>query len=167
MRFEDVAAELDGKVPFMTASQGRQVYDHIRRERATSVLELGTAFGASALLLETGCADPFSRRAVRVSMGNVLKVRYAEADQWPQALYELDANGFETFALTPYPPAVDLKRIPTGAAKVAVLVGAEGPGLEATSLADADIRVRIPIDGEIDSLNVVVAAGIALERLRR
>lgn len=48
MRFETVAAALDGKVPFMTARQGRSVYDHLRRERATTVLELGTAFGASA-----------------------------------------------------------------------------------------------------------------------
>jgi predicted O-methyltransferase YrrM len=56
MRFEDVAAELDGKVPFMTASQGRRVYDHIREQRATSILELGTAFGASAAYMAAAVA---------------------------------------------------------------------------------------------------------------
>jgi tRNA G18 (ribose-2'-O)-methylase SpoU len=46
------------------------------------------------------------------------------------------------------------------------MVGAEGPGLNLASLEQADLRVRIPIDGAVDSLNVVVAAGIALDRLR-
>jgi predicted O-methyltransferase YrrM len=56
MRFETVAAALDGKVPFMTARQGRRVYDHLRRERATAVLELGTAFGASAAYMAAAVA---------------------------------------------------------------------------------------------------------------
>ena len=43
-----------------------------------------------------------------------------------------------------------------------VLVGAEGAGLDADTLALADVAVRIPIDAAVDSLNVVVAAGIAL-----
>ncbi|MBN1529275.1 MAG: class I SAM-dependent methyltransferase [Thermoleophilaceae bacterium] len=66
MRFEDVAAVLDGRVPFMTASQGRQVYDHIRSERATSVLELGTAFGASAAYMAAAVAQNGGGRVTTV-----------------------------------------------------------------------------------------------------
>ena len=67
-------------------------------------------------------------------------------------------------ALTPEPGAVDIRTLPS-IPRPALLLGAEGPGLSPGALAASDLRVRIPISPRVDSLNVVVAAGIALERI--
>lgn len=126
------------------------------------------ALGIDGVLLNRTSGDPLYRKAIRTSMGAVLRVPFARAHDWRSALAEFRGQGFKILALTPSPDAIALAAVPVprGDERVIVMVGAEGPGLETTTLADADIRVRIPIDGEIDSLNVVVAAGIALERLR-
>ena len=67
-------------------------------------------------------------------------------------------------ACTPAPDAPSLydTRLP---ARAAVLVGAEGPGLSARALAYSDLRVRIPMHGQTDSLNVATAAAIVLSAL--
>jgi tRNA G18 (ribose-2'-O)-methylase SpoU len=126
------------------------------------------ALGVDGVLLNRTSGDPLYRKAIRTSMGAVLSVPFARAHDWRGALAQFRGQGFTILALTPSPDAIVLAAVPVPRVddRVIVMVGAEGPGLEATTLADADIRVRIPIDGEIDSLNVVVAAGIALERLR-
>ena len=57
--------------------------------------------------------------------------------------------------------------VATGAARgrIAVLLGTEGQGLTADALARADVRLRIPMSGALDSLNIATAAGIVLHRL--
>jgi tRNA G18 (ribose-2'-O)-methylase SpoU len=126
------------------------------------------ALGADGVLLNRTSGDPLYRKAIRTSMGAALRLAFARALDWRAALAEFRAQGFKILALTPSTDAVDLAAVPVPGPddRVIVMVGAEGPGLDPESLADADIRIRIPIDSEIDSLNVVVAAGIALERLR-
>jgi predicted O-methyltransferase YrrM len=66
MRFAEVAAALDEQVPFMSARQGRRVYDHLRRAGATDVLELGTAFGAGAAYMAAAVADNGGGRVTTV-----------------------------------------------------------------------------------------------------
>jgi tRNA G18 (ribose-2'-O)-methylase SpoU len=98
----------------------------------------------------------------------VLRVPFArvEAGGWPAAVEELRSLGFVTVALT---PAVDAE--PLGALvaeapeRIALLLGAEGPGLTAAALAAVDRRVRIPMEAEVDSVNVATAAAIALSAL--
>jgi tRNA G18 (ribose-2'-O)-methylase SpoU len=110
--------------------------------------------------------DPFYRKAIRVSVGTVLRMPSARLEPWPEGLAGLKAAGFTLIALTPHPAATsldDLRPIP----RPALLLGAEGPGLSEAALASADRLVRIPIAPEVDSLNVVVAAGIALQHLCR
>lgn len=121
----------------------------------------GIIFGA-------GCADPLYRRAVRVSMGHALLVPFARAEHWPGGLKDLRANGFRLLAMTRSPGAGTLAEVMGGLAgeKVAVLVGAEGPGLTETAMRAADFRVRIPMSRGTDSLNVATAAALAFyERL--
>ena len=91
------------------------------------------------------------------------------ADDWPAALAGLKARGFTLAAFTPSGTACDLDELAAsaGPARIALLFGSEGPGLGAVSEAAADYRVRIPIDPRVDSLNLAVAAGIALHRLSR
>jgi tRNA G18 (ribose-2'-O)-methylase SpoU len=124
------------------------------------------AFGAGGVLLTPGCCDPFYRKAVRTSMAATLRVPFARLERWPSELAALRAAGFALIALTPRAPALTLdefaRRKPD---RVALIVGAEGAGLTPGTEAAADYRVRIPVRPEVDSLNLSVAAGIALSRL--
>ena len=132
--------------------------------RATAALAWAPPDPA-AILLSPRCADPLYRKAIRVSMGTVLRVPFARLDPWPDGFGRLKAAGFTCIALTPDPGSVPIDRVPP-IPRPAILLGAEGPGLSAAALSSADLRVRIPINPQIDSLNVVTAAAIALDRLR-
>jgi tRNA G18 (ribose-2'-O)-methylase SpoU len=126
------------------------------------------AFGVDGVLLSGATGDPFYRKAVRTSMAAVLGVPFARIADWPRGLEPFTAGGFTIVALTPKADAVSIAALAATArahGRTIVLVGAEGPGLSADALARADMRVRIPIDPAVDSLNVVVAAGIALSYL--
>jgi tRNA G18 (ribose-2'-O)-methylase SpoU len=137
-------------------------------ENMGAIARTARALGADAMVLSPRCADPLYRRSVRVSMGEILRLplALAPAGEWPGALDELRAAGFTVLALTPAPDAVDLDSVAVGAEeRVAVLLGAEGPGLSAAAMAAADRRVRIPIRDGVDSLNVGHAAAVALHHV--
>lgn len=129
------------------------------------------AFGAGGVLLDARSADPLYRKAIRTSMGASLRLPFAQVEQWPAALGRLRDAGFQVLAFTPSADAEDIERCaPAGAGngggKVALVFGSEGDGLSAAALEAAHRRVRIPVDPRADSLNVSVAAGIALHRFR-
>lgn len=136
------------------------VNDH---ENLGSIFRNAAGLGVDAVVFGPGCADPLYRRAVRVSMGHALLVPYARADSWPADLYILRDNGFRLLAMTPEPQAESLAdaMAPLAGAKVAILVGAEGPGLTEKTMRASDIRVRIPMSRGTDSLNVATAAALA------
>jgi tRNA G18 (ribose-2'-O)-methylase SpoU len=137
------------------------------------------AFGVAAVLLTPGCVDPLYRKAVRVSMGSVLRVPWGWLRAEPSAASRgeftssaadtaamLRLAGFRTLALTPASDATDLRDIdPRAHPRVALMLGAEGPGLSPAALAAADARVKIAMTGAIDSLNVTTAAAIALHHV--
>jgi tRNA G18 (ribose-2'-O)-methylase SpoU len=130
------------------------------------------AFDVDGILLNYSSGDPLYRKAIRTSMGAALKLPFARVDDsaWFTKLDTFKRNGFTLIALTPTPDAEPLSQFAARAGagdRFIVLVGAEGPGLETETLAYADARVRIPIDSTVDSLNVVVAAGIALHALTK
>lgn len=120
----------------------------------------------AAVVLSPGTCDPLYRKAIRVSMGSALRVPFATATPWPAVLADVCRAGFRLVALTPAADAVPIERLDPSGPRVAVMLGAEGPGLSAEAMAMADVRVRIPIDASVDSLNVVTAGAIALHRLR-
>lgn len=127
----------------------------------------GPARGCSVLLSPQSC-DPLYRKAIRVSIGTALHVPFARLDPWREGLDRVKRAGFTLVALTPAADAVPINSFAPGSVeRPGLLLGAEGPGLAAESMAAADLRVRIPMDPRVDSLNVVVAAGIALQRLCR
>jgi tRNA G18 (ribose-2'-O)-methylase SpoU len=142
------------------------VNDH---ENLGSIFRNAAGLGVDAVVFGAGCADPLYRRAVRVSMGHALLVPYARAPQWPSDLKTLRQNGFRLIAMTPDPGAKPLAEAMTevGDARLAVLVGAEGPGLTSAALRACDMLVRIPMARGTDSLNVATAAALAFyERAR-
>ena len=142
------------------------VNDH---ENLGSIFRNAAGLGVDAVVFGSGCADPLYRRAVRVSMGHALLVPYARATDWPADLVTLKERGFRLLAMTPHREA---RALPEAMAavrdeRVAVLVGAEGPGLTAAAQRLSDVRVRIPMSRGTDSLNVATAAALAFyERAR-
>ena len=141
-------------------------------ENLGAVLRSAAALGVDAVVLDPTCADPFYRRSVRVSMGAAFLVPIARATAWPDDLAALTRLGFRLVALTPTRDAVAIDDPAVlGDGRVAVMLGAEGPGLSTAALDAADAVVRIPMYGEVDSLNVGHAAAIAFHhfagRVRR
>jgi tRNA G18 (ribose-2'-O)-methylase SpoU len=141
-------------------------------EAATNLENIGgafrnaAAFGFDAVLLDPACGDPLVRRIVRVSSGHVLTLPFARLPALPGGLAPLRAAGFELVALTPAADAEPLAALrPAPGARVALLVGSEGPGLRPATLAAVDRRVRIPLAPEVDSLNLSVAAAIAMHHV--
>ena len=128
-----------------------------------SAFRNAAAFGASVVLSDT-CCDPLYRKAIRTSMGSVLRTPYARAREWPQELAALKREGFTLVALTPRHGAIDLATCARmqPSQRMALLVGSEDRGLTSAAEAMADLRVRIPIRGAVDSLNLATATGIAL-----
>ncbi len=132
-------------------------------ENLGALFRNAAAFGIDAVLLDPRTADPLYRRSVRVSMGYVLRVPFAVLPgDWPESLAVLE--DFQILALTPRVGATDLREVGRPP-RWAVLLGAEGPGLSEAALARADQRVRIPMAGGVDSLNVATAAAVAFAAL--
>ena len=143
-------------------------------EEVNSPTNLGAIFrsaaglGMDAVLLSPTCCDPLYRRAMRVSMGEVLAVPYAYLPDWPAGLAVVRDAGFRILGLTPAADATPLDRVVvSGDDRVAVLLGAEGPGLTADAQAASDERVRIPMAAGVDSLNVGAATAVACWALGR
>ena len=133
-----------------------------------AIARAARAFGIDGIVISPTCNDPYQRRTVRVSMGEILHmpVARAAADDWPGALDTLHANGFETWAMTPDAGAVDLWEwsFPTRwrsswAPRATV---SRPPRWTATTH-----RVRIPISSNVDSLNVGHAAAVTFAAVGR
>ncbi|WNI14733.1 TrmH family RNA methyltransferase [Actinacidiphila sp. ITFR-21] len=125
------------------------------------------ALGVDAVLLTPRCADPLYRRAVKVSMGSVFQVPWTRLESWPADVGLLRAHGFVTAALCLAEDSVTLDQLAARRdRRLALLLGTEGDGLSQAALRAADLRVRIPMDGGVDSLNVAAASAVAFYATR-
>lgn len=131
------------------------------------IARTAAALGIDALLLDPSSCDPLYRRAVRVSMGQVFVLPHARLRPLPAGLAPLIEAGFEVLALTPAVDAQDLASLRLADhQRVALLVGAEGPGLSPATLSASHRRVAIPMAAGVDSLNVASAVAVACYALR-
>ncbi|TKR21983.1 RNA methyltransferase [Cellulomonas hominis] len=120
------------------------------------------AIGVDAVLVTPRCADPLYRRSVRVSMGTVFQVPWTRVDPWPGGIELLRAAGFVTAALALSDDSVSLDALEADPPeRLALVLGAEGDGLKPATIAAADLTVRIPMAGGVDSLNVAAAGAVA------
>jgi tRNA G18 (ribose-2'-O)-methylase SpoU len=161
------------------------------------ILRSAAGLGLDAVLLDPTCSDPLYRRTSRVAMGEGYAFPWAWVPRLPEGLAVLRQRGFRLVALTPAADAVPIDALGLhdgdegaadgadggggaegegggggegetgGGRRLALLFGAEGPGLSPETLAAADVRATIPMRAGVDSLNVGVAAGIAFWELRR
>ena len=141
------------------------INDH---ENLGALFRNAAAFGVDALLLDPSSADPLYRRSVRVSMGHVLDVPFARIGALPRGLDVVWSAGGFVVALTPDVDAVVVNELerPEGG-PLALVVGAEGPGLSGATRAAADVRARVAMVPGVDSLNVATALAVALSHVTR
>lgn len=134
-----------------------------------AIFRSAAALGIDAVLLTKGCSDPLYRRAARVGMGTVFQVpwTFLPEDDWPDnTMAKLRDMGYRTAAMAlkedSLPPdAEELHRIE----KLAIILGTEGEGLAADTIADCDYTVCIPMAHGVDSLNVAAASAVAFWEL--
>ncbi|PQO37996.1 TrmH family RNA methyltransferase [Blastopirellula marina] len=130
-------------------------------ENLGAIIRTACAFGADAILLDDGCADPFSRRSLRVSTGHAFKIPIVESADFAADLAKLKSLGFESFATVLSESATPLAEV-TRAQRSVLLMGNEGYGLEDDTLARCDHQITLPMQRGSDSLNVAMATGIFL-----
>ena len=120
------------------------------------------AFGAGAVLLDSGCCDPFYRKAIRVSVGAVLRTPMVTGMTSTDMVETLQARGWEVLALTPSAP-LQLRDFKPKERTV-ILLGTEGPGLS-KAIIERCTPVGIRMAGGFDSLNVAATSAVALHHL--
>lgn len=150
---EDLLGRL-GREATIVALIGISNHDNIG-----AIFRNAAAFDASAVLLDSTCCDPLYRKAIRVSVGAVLKVPFARVDNGFQMMKLLHAQQFEALALTPG-AGKEITEIPHPG-RLALMLGTEGTGLPADILQQAR-SARISMSAGLDSLNVATAGAIAL-----
>lgn len=130
-----------------------------------AIFRSAAALGMDAVLLTPSCCDPLNRRAVRVSMGTVFQVPWARLDSWPDG--RLNDLGFKTAAMALSDDSVPIDDLALMAEpRLAVVLGTEGDGLAADTIARCDYTVKIPMAHGVDSLNVAAASAVAFWQLR-
>lgn len=132
-----------------------------------TLIRLCAAFGIEALLLGPGCADPFSRRVLRVSMGNAFHLPIVERRDLRGDLVRLRDRWNVSLVATILDPAVEPLDRFTRPPRMALLLGNEADGLSSEWIDLCDRRTTIPMHPGTDSLNVAVAAGIFLYHVTR
>jgi len=137
-----------------------------------AIFRSAAALGMDAVLLTHGCSDPLYRRAVRVSMGTVFQIPWTFIGNrrdpgWPHpGMEKLRYLGFRTAAMALKKDSVSISDPALiGEAKLAVILGTEGDGLAAETIADCDYTVMIPMFHGVDSLNVAAASAVAFWQL--
>ena len=129
------------------------------------------ALGMDGILFTSGCSNPLYRRAVRVSMGTIFQIPWTimDAGDWPgPGMDKLRSLGFTTAAMALCDDSLNIedKRL-LSEEKLAVILGTEGDGLAAGTIAACDFTVRIPMSHGVDSLNVAAASAVAFWQLRK
>ncbi|WP_311836230.1 RNA methyltransferase [Cellulomonas fimi] len=141
--------------------------DVVDHTNVGAVFRSAAGLGVDAVLVSPRCADPLYRRSVRVSMGTVFQVPWTRLETWPGGLADLRADGFTVAALALTVDAVTLDELAASPSvtgpesRLALVLGTEGDGLSRGAVEAADVVVRIPMAGGVDSLNVAAASAVA------
>lgn len=138
-----------------------------------AIFRSAAALGVDAVLVTPDCCDPLCRRAVRVSMGTIFRVPWgvigeSQADWRENGVKLLQSHGFKTAAMALNENSVNIDdETLMKEERVAVILGTEGTGLAKSTIENSDYTVMIPMQNEVDSLNVAAAGVIAFWQLVR
>ncbi|GAA1976210.1 RNA methyltransferase [Terrabacter lapilli] len=141
--------------------------DVVDHTNVGAIFRSSAALGVDAVLVTPRCADPLYRRSIRVSMGTVFQVPWTRIDPWPRGIELLHEAGLTVAAMALSDDSVSLADLEADPPeRIALVVGTEGDGLSHRTVAGADLTVRIPMAGGVDSLNVAAASAVAMWALR-
>ena len=143
--------------------------DIMNQTNIGAIFRSAAALGFDAVLLTNSCSDPLFRRSIRVSMGTVFQLpwTYLKAPA-PYYINELKEHGFSTAAMALRNDTVRIDDPKLSAErKLAVLLGTEGSGLNAETIASCDYTIKIPMQNGVDSLNVAAASAVAFWQLSK
>ena len=129
-----------------------------------TILRTAEAFALGAVVLCEGCADPFSPKVVRSTMGAVFRLPCVSLPL-REAVNRLRQNGLPIYATALHEDSVPLGEVPLG--RAAVIIGSEGRGVSQEALELSDKRVTIPMAGRAESLNAGVAAAIVIYEMTK
>ncbi len=138
-----------------------------------AIFRSAAALNMDVVLINPSCCDPLCRRAVRVSMGTVFQVPWGQLGEtpadWPEKGMDiLHSLGFKTAAMALSARSVSIDAEPLAKEpKLAIVLGTEGDGLAAGTIASCDYTVKIPMSHGVDSLNVAAASAVAFWQLGR
>ncbi|MPV35777.1 TrmH family RNA methyltransferase [Georgenia subflava] len=141
--------------------------DIVDHTNVGAMFRSAAGLGVDAVLVTPRCADPLYRRSVRVSMGTVFQVPWTRLTTWPGSVEKLHDAGYTVAALALSDDSVSLDEFAASDAvqaehsRVALVLGTEGDGLARSTVEAADVVVRIPMAGAVDSLNVAAASAVA------
>ena len=131
-----------------------------------AIFRSAAALGIDTVLLTAEGSDPLYRRAVRVSMGTVFQVPWTYLDDERSWVSQLQGLGFKTAAMALSDDSLPIyDRRLAQIEKLAIVLGTEGDGLAAGTIAECDYTVRIPMSHGVDSLNVAAASAVAFYQL--
>jgi tRNA G18 (ribose-2'-O)-methylase SpoU len=143
------------------------IEDVVDHTNVGAVFRSAAALGVDAVLVTPRCADPLYRRSIRVSMGTVFQVPWTRIDPWPKGIELLRDAGLTIAAMALSDDSVSLAELEDARPeRLALVLGAEGDGLSHHTVAEADLTLRIPMAGGVDSLNVAAASAVAMWALR-
>ena len=132
-----------------------------------AIFRSAAALGADAVLISPACADPLYRRSIRVSMGTVFQVPWTRFESWSEMASTLKSRGFEIAALALSDESRDIEEYAVNApGRLALILGTEGTGISPDARDICDALVEIPMQGDVDSLNVAAASAVAFWALR-
>ena len=141
--------------------------DLVDHTNVGAVFRSAAAMGVDAVLVTPRCADPLYRRAIRVSMGTVFQVPWTRIDPWPRGIGLLREAGHVVAGMTLADDSITLDELAErGDARMTLVFGTEGHGLSAGADRAMDLRVRIPMAGGVDSLNVAASSAVAFYATR-
>lgn len=159
--------KMRGQTPEQIAEGGRRL---LLLETLQDPGNLGTILRTAeaagfGVILSADSADAYAPKVVRATMGAIFRVPFAYAEHFPETLEKLKERGYTLYAAhlqgsVPYDE-------PDYAGPVGIMIGNEGNGLSDEVTAIADKRVRIPMEGEAESLNAAVAAAVLMYEVKR
>lgn len=146
--------------------------DLVDHTNVGAIFRSAAALGVDGILVTPSCADPLYRRSIKVAMGNVFQIPWTRLEHWPSDLEYLHAQGWVSASLALCTDSISLREFAALAevtaknSHLALVLGTEGDGLSQRTVAATKYRVIIPMQHEVDSLNVAAAGALAAWELQ-
>ena len=125
-----------------------------------TILRTMDAAGFTGLLMDEKCADPYSPKALRSSMGGVFRVPAVRCENLADSLHALAGKGYEIIAGDLH--GAPFYQRPKAKEKICIIIGNEGAGISPAVMAEATLRLKLPIVGGAESLNAGVAGAVMM-----